>query len=143
MENSLKVSAYNFFDSLNEREDMQELLSGLDQTIRFIVEDGESLELEVVKGRLSVRDGIGDFEAKDHVDYTHFRTNEETIRRLLTGDIRYSDAVIPSGPDMGELRLVEKWMFKKSVINWLGQVFRMGQEGQCWQGSCPTEGWTG
>ena len=141
MENSLKESACNFFDPLNEREDMQELLFGLEQTIRFIVEDGESFELKVGKGRLSVLEGIDDFEAKDHVDFTHFRTDERTIRRLLASEIRYSDAVIPSGLDMGKLKLVEKWMFKKGIINWLGQVIRMGQEGQCWQDSRPTEGW--
>lgn len=143
MADPLTESARDFFEGLNGRDDMHGLLSGLDQTIRFIVEDGETFHLSASGGTLRVAEGADGPEVKDHPDVTHFRTNRETLRRLWAGEIRYSDAVIPSGPDMGYLRLVENWMFKKGVINWLGQVIRMGQEGPSWPGSRPTEGWKG
>ncbi len=136
-------AAKTFFEGLNDREETQAVISLLDQTVRFLVEDGESFRIEASAGVLRFRDGAGEPKVKDHDDYTHFQTNQDTVRRLVAGEIRYSDAVIPSAPDIGHLRLVEKWMFKKHVINWLGRLIRLGQEGPRWPGSHPTEGWTG
>lgn len=136
-------AARSFFEGLNDREDTRAILSQLDQTVRFLVEDGEAFHIEVSGGVLKFGDGAGEPEVKDHEGYTHFRTNRETVGRLVSGEIRYSDAVIPSSPNMGHLRLVEKWMFKKQVINWLGRIIRMGQEGPRWPASRPTEGWKG
>ena len=45
MADALTESARDFFEGLNGRDDMRGLLSGLDQTIRFIVEDGETFHL--------------------------------------------------------------------------------------------------
>jgi hypothetical protein len=136
-------AAKSFFEALNHREDARAVLSQLNQTVRFLVEDGTPFRIEVNGGVLKFGRGLGRARVKDHEGYTHFRTNRETVRRLVAGEIRYSDAVIPSGPDIGYLRLVEKWMFKKHVINWLGRLLRMGQEGQRWPASRPTEGWKG
>lgn len=136
-------AAKTFFEGLNDREETKTVISQLDQTVRFLVEDGESFRIETAGGVLRFGDGAGEPQVKDHDDYTHFQTNLETVRRLVAGEIRYSDAVIPSAPDIGRLRLVEKWMFKKHVINWLGRLIRLGQEGPRWPGSRPTEGWTG
>lgn len=143
MSDEVTESARAFFEGLNRREDTRAVLSDLDQTVRFLVEDGESFRIEVSGGVLRFAQGAGEPKAKDHADFTHFRTDRETVRRLAAGEIRYADAVIPSGPDMGRMVLVEKWMFKKAVINWLGRLVRMGQEGPRWPASRPTEGWKG
>ncbi|HJM41986.1 MAG TPA: hypothetical protein QF870_01515 [Nitrospinota bacterium] len=132
-----------FFEGLNQREDTRAALADLDQTVRFLVQDGEPFRIDVSGGVLTFVEGAGEPEAKDHADFTHFQTDRETVRRLVAGEIRYTDAVIPSAPDMGRFVLVEKWMYKKAVINWLGRLVRMGQEGPRWPASRPTEGWKG
>jgi hypothetical protein len=141
MSDEVTRKARAFFEGLNRREDTRKVLAEMDQTIRLLVEDGESFRLEVAGGTLKFQEGAGGPEVKNHADYTHFRTNRDTVRRLTAGEIRYSDALIPSAPDMGRLCLVEKWMFKKGCINWLGRLIRMGQGGPRWPGSRPTEGW--
>ncbi|MBI2880225.1 MAG: hypothetical protein HYY21_01475 [Candidatus Tectomicrobia bacterium] len=143
MRDEVNQVARAFFEGLNRREDTRAVLSALDQTVRFLVEDGEPFCIEVKGGALQFRDGAGGPEVKDHEGFTHLRTNRETVRRLVAGEIRYSDAIIPSSPDMGRLCLVEKWMFKKQVVNWLGRLIRMGQEGVRWPASRPTGGWKG
>ncbi len=143
MSDEATESVRAFFEGFNRREDTRTVLSDMDQTVRFLVEDGEPFRIEVSGGVLTFSDGAGEPEAKDHADFTHFLTDRETVRRLVAGEIRYTDAVIPSGPDMGRLVLVEKWMYKKAVIHWLGRLIRMGQEGPRWSASRPTEGWKG
>ncbi len=143
MQDEWTQAAQYFFEGLNHREETRAVLSQVDQTVRFLVEDGEPFRIEVSAGVLKLLEGTGEPEVKDHEGFTHFRTDRETMRRLVAGEIRYSDAVIPSAPDMGHLRLVEKWMFKKQVINWLGRLIRMAQEGPRWPASRPTEGWKG
>ncbi len=136
-------SARAFFEGLNQREDTRAVLSDLDQTVRFLVADGESFRIEVSGGALTFAEGAGGPETRNHPDFTHFETDRETVRRLVAGEIRWTDAMIPSAPDMGRLVLVEKWMYKKAVINWLGRLVRMRQEGPRWPASRPTEGWKG
>ncbi len=143
MQDDLTQAAQAFFESLNSRNETRTVISYVDQTVRFLVEDGEPFRLEASGGVLKFFRGAGEPQVKDHDGYTNFRTNRETIRRLIAGEIRYSDALIPSAPDIGYLHLVENWMFKKHVISWLGQLIRMGQEGPRWPGSRPTEGWKG
>ena len=41
-----------FFEGLNQREDTRAVLSDLDQTVRFLVADGESFRIEVSGGAL-------------------------------------------------------------------------------------------
>lgn len=141
MSDEVTQKARAFFEGLNRREDTRKVLAEMDQTVRLLVEDGESFRLEVAGGTLKFQEGAGGPAVKDHTDYTHFKTNRDTVRRLVAGEIRYSDALIPSAQDMGRLYLVEKWMFKKAGINWLGRLIRMGQEGPRSPGSRPTEGW--
>ena len=76
-------SARAFFEGLNQREDTRAVLSDLDQTIRFLVADGESFRIEVSGGALTFAEGAGSPETRNHPDFTHFETDRETIRRLF------------------------------------------------------------
>ena len=124
--------ARRFFEGLNHLGAARPILRELDQKVQFLLEEGEPFFLEVSGGVLSLREGRVEPDLKDSLQITRFQTDQETLERLFSRKIRYSDALIPSGPGMGRLRLIEKWMFKKQVVNWLGRLVRAGQEGDLW-----------
>ena len=53
-----------FFEGLNQREDTRAALADLDQTVRFLVQDGEPFRIEVSGGVLTFVEGAGEPEAK-------------------------------------------------------------------------------
>lgn len=129
---ALIEEARQFFEGLNRLKTAQPILKELDQKVQFLPEDAPPFFLEVSSGSLRVQEGKVEPDLKDSPHITRFQTDRETLERLFSRRIRYSDALIPSGPGMGRLRLVEKWMFKKQVINWLGRLVRAAQEGDLW-----------
>ncbi len=125
---SISQYAAVFFGSLEKDESGRKLLAEQDHCIEFDLLDGNSFYVAVKSGNIMVHDGIVRPRSYDSNDVIHFQLQSSTLRRLFGGKIRFTDALTPTNQDANDaMILLECTLFKWSVLNWVGRMFRGAQ----------------
>ena len=125
---SLSRHAAAFFGSLEKDEGGRKLLAEQDHRIEFDLLDGDPFYVEVKSGNILVHEDIVTPRCYDCNDVIHFQLQSRTLRRLFDGQIRFTDALIPTNQDAEDaMILLECTLFKWSVLNWAGRMFRGAQ----------------
>jgi hypothetical protein len=117
-----------FFARLAEDESGRKLLSELNQSVEFRLPGKSAFRLVVADGRISSQSGVPKQESFDREDVIHFHLAVATLRRLIRGKGRFTDALIPTDPDgKNKIILLDCTLFKWSVLSWVGRLFRQAQ----------------
>lgn len=121
-----------FFQDLAQDPKAKEILGRMDQKVQFRLRDGEPMFIDIKDGLVKVKKGEvkvkGDFDS----GVTRLDTDRQTLLEIFEGRMRFADAIIPTRYDWdGGLKMVENWMLKWGVMNWLGVLIRMGQQKPC------------
>lgn len=120
---NLLDSAKIFFERINSMDNCKTTLTELNQVFQFSMKDEEPFYVEVSSGKITVRSG--EYKGKPEEMCT-FRTNKETVKMILTGTLRYSDALTPIGPHI--IVLEDNFLIKIQTVSLLGQLVRKRQE---------------
>jgi hypothetical protein len=117
-----------FFRRLEQTDRGRKLLAENLHQIEFDVADDSAFWLEIRNGQLLVHVGHVEPRQFDNPGLIHFRLTASTLRKLLRGEIRFTDGLIPTGPD-GEdsILLLECTLFKWSILSWVGRMIRTAQ----------------
>ena len=117
-----------FFAALERDPEGRRILREQGHRIEFDLTDGRPFSVQVRRGRVSIEPGRLRRRRFDHPNVMHFRLARRTLERLLDGEIRFTDALIPVDPQgQDALLLLDCTLFKWSVLNWVGRLFRAGQ----------------
>jgi len=117
-----------FFGRLARDERGRDLLAEQDHRIEFDLSDGTPFFVSVHGGSVTVHEGMVMPRSFDANDVIHFQLQSKTLRRLFDGRIRFTDALVPTGQDGKDaMLLLECTLFKWSVLNWVGRLFRAAQ----------------
>ncbi len=117
-----------FFERLQQDAEGKKLLREQSQRIEFDLTDEQPFCVEIHKGHVAVKTGQYEPRRFDDPDLIHFQLQRETLLRLLQGEIRFTDALIPVDPQARDsMLLLECTLFKWSVLNWVGRLFRAAQ----------------
>lgn len=128
---SLSDRAGAFFGTLQQDENGRKLLAEQDHRIEFDLLDNRPFHLSVQGGEVAVHDETIKSQRYDCDDVIHFQLRTATLQRLLDGQIRFTDALVPSNPDGNDaMILLECTLLKWSVLNWVGRMFRVAQTRQ-------------
>ncbi len=122
------VSLVNdFFGRLRQKPEGYSLLKEHDQVIIFELTDAQPLILEIRDGQMDIRTGLKDDAPLTSKEITRLRTGAATLVSIFKGECRYSDVLIPTKLELEPIYMVENWMFKRDIINWLGRLIRFAQ----------------
>lgn len=117
-----------FFAALERDLEGRRILGEQGHRIEFDLTDGRPLYVEVRRGRVSIGPGQLARRRFDHPNVVHFRLARRTLERLLDGEILFTEALIPvDSKGRDALLLLDCTLFKWSVLNWVGRLFRAGQ----------------
>ena len=103
------------------------LLREHDQVIIFELTDGQPLVLTIRRGQINIQTGEIDNAAPNSREITRLRTSAATLASIFNGQNRFSDALIPTQKNLEPIYMVENWLFKMAIINWLGRLIRTAQ----------------
>lgn len=121
-------AARAFFAALEKDAVGHRVLCEQNHRVEFDLTDDRPFHLEIRGGHVRVRVGRVLPRRFDRPDLTHLELERATLKRLLAGGIRFTDALIPTDPTgQVTLRVLECTLLKWSVLNWLGRLFRAGQ----------------
>ncbi len=125
---ALLQEADEFFGSLESDSRGQVLLREQDHCIEFDLSDGEAFRVEIRQGKVDLRAGPNQPQRFDDPDLIHFALASRTLQRLMRGEIRFTDALIPTDPDGADaMLLLECTLFKWGVLSWVGRLSRAAQ----------------
>jgi hypothetical protein len=125
---ALRRRAHSFFSNLRRSERGRKLLSEQNHRIEFDLRESGPFHVRIWNGRVSVRQGAAVPRRFNLPDLIHFELSWKTLELLLEGKIRFTDALIPSDPQgANSMLLLECTLFKWSVLNWVGRLFREAQ----------------
>lgn len=128
---SLSNKTVAFFSALQQDETGRKLLAEQDHRIEFDLVDGRPFHMAIQKGQIAAFDGKIMPRRFDLDDAIHFELQTATLQRLLNREIRFTDALVPADPDgKNAMILRECTLFKWSVLNWVGRMFRGAQTRQ-------------
>lgn len=134
-ERGLFEGAKPFFEGLEGVAEAQGVLRRYDQVIQFLVEDDEPFYVDISRGRVRVAAGEAGPRSLDQPHLLHLRTRAATLLRLFRGEIRFSDAALPTLPGKDFLILEENRFYKFRYLTWLGILFRLRQAPPCQRAS--------
>jgi hypothetical protein len=118
----------SFFAALEEDAFGKQILAEQNHRIEFDLTDGKPFYIEILHHRVVMKSGSCQPKRYDSPDLIHFQLKAATLRHLLAGEIRFTDALIPTDPKgRHQIVLLECGLFKWSVLNWVGRLFRAGQ----------------
>jgi hypothetical protein len=125
---ALRRRAHSFFSNLRRSERGRKLLSEQNHRIEFDIEGAEPFHVWILNGKVLVRQGGVVPHRFDLPDLIHFELSWKTLELLFEGKIRFTDALIPTDPKgANPMLLLECTLFKWSVLNWVGRLFREAQ----------------
>jgi len=126
----------HFFGRLEKDPDGRRLLAEQDHRIEFGLIDGDPFYVAVKNGEVRVKPGSITPRRLDANDVIHFQLRTATLKKLLAGQIRFTDALIPTDPNGKDaMLLLECTLFKWSVLSWVGRMFRRSQTLQLLHGT--------
>jgi len=124
----IQKQARLFFARLQGDSAGKNILYEQNHRIEFDLEDGHTFYVEILRGKVKVRAGSYHPRCFNSPDLIHFQLKMETLVRMFSGKIRFTDALIPADPNGHDrMLLLECGLFKWSVLNWVGRLFRAGQ----------------
>jgi hypothetical protein len=120
--------ARSFFRGLTTTDRGKQLLREQNHTIEFDLPGADVFHLRVREGALAVLEGPAQPHRFDLPDVIHLELSKKTLELILLGKLGFIDAFIPSDPTgTRAIKLLECTLFKWSVLNWLGRLFREAQ----------------
>ena len=124
----LQEHAAVFFGRLLKDAEGKRLLAEQNHRIEFDLIDGNPFCVMIKNGRIGTTAGAIEPRRYDLNDLIHFRLSAKSLARLLEGEIRFTDALIPIQQEGSDaMLLLECTLFKWSVLSWVGRLFRAAQ----------------
>jgi hypothetical protein len=122
------VRARAFFAAIERDPEGRRILGEQGHRIEFDLTDGRPFCVQVRRGRVRIEPRLREPRRFDHPNVVHFRLARRTLERLFEGEILFTDALVPVDPQgQDALLLLDCTLFKWSVLNWVGRLFRAGQ----------------
>lgn len=129
MERDVTECVRAFVDLLNRRPETRTILAERDHFLDFEVAGGSRFHIAVVKGSASLAAGPAPAREDGLSWITHFSASAETLSRLFTGEVGFSECFVPMRPDVSPLLVRElDMMMTSGTINWFGRMVRLAQE---------------
>jgi hypothetical protein len=120
--------ARSFFRGLTTTERGKQLLREQNHCIEFDLPGAEVFQVRIHEGAVSVLKGRAQLDRFDLPGLIHLELSKKTLELILLGELGFIDALIPSDPaGTHAIKLLECTLFKWSVLNWLGRLFREAQ----------------